>query len=80
MLPVNVAKLEAAAIKGPSDLATAGKAAEDKMLSPAKAVSVGASSGGGAPPGRQGPSNADVKISGPNGVVLDMSQTGWIGN
>ena len=51
-----------------------------KMLSPAKAVAVGASSGGGAPPGRQGPSNADVKISGPNGVVLDMSQTGWIGN
>ena len=51
-----------------------------KMLSPAKAVSVGAGSGTGAPPGRQGPSNADVKISGPNGVVLDMSQTGWIGN
>ena len=49
-----------------------------KMLSPAKAVSVGA--GSGTPPGRQGPSNADVKISGPNGVVLDMSQTGWIGN
>ena len=51
-----------------------------KMLSPAKAVSVGAGSGTGAPPGKQSPSNADVKISGPNGVVLDMSQTGWIGN
>ena len=51
-----------------------------KMLSPAKAVSVGAGSGTGATPGKQSPSNADVKISGPNGVVLDMSQTGWIGN
>ena len=47
-----------------------------KMLSPAKAVAVGA----GSPPGHEGPSNADVKISGPNGVVLDMSQSGWIGN
>ncbi len=52
-----------------------------KMLSPAKAAVAGASSGGGAtPPGRQAPSNAEVKISGPNGVVLDMPETGWIGN
>ena len=51
-----------------------------KMLSPAKAVAAGASTGGGAPPGRPARSNAEVKISGPNGVVLDMSETGWIGN
>ena len=50
-----------------------------KMLSPAKAVALGASTGGGAPPGRAY-SNAEVKISGPNGVVLDMSEAGWIGN
>ena len=50
-----------------------------KMLSPAKAA-VGAGTGGATPPGREGPSNAEVKISGPNGVVLDMSETGWIGN
>jgi len=50
-----------------------------KMLSPAKAVVAGASTGGGAPPGRAY-SNAEVKISGPNGVVLDMSEAGWIGN
>ena len=50
-----------------------------KMLSPAKAVAAGATTGGGAPPGRDY-SNAEVKISGPNGVVLDMSEAGWIGN
>ena len=50
-----------------------------KMLSPAKAVASGASTGGGAPPGRAY-SNAEVKISGPNGGVLDMSEAGWIGN
>ena len=50
-----------------------------KMLSPVKAVAAGATNGGGAPPGRDY-SNAEVKISGPNGVVLDMSETGWIGN
>ena len=50
-----------------------------KMLSLLKAVAPGASTGGGAPPGRAY-SNAEVKISGPNGVVLDMSEAGWIGN
>ena len=50
-----------------------------KMLSPAKAAVTGAGTGGGAPPGRAY-SNAEVKISGPNGVVLDMSEAGWIGN
>ena len=29
---------------------------------------------------RRGHSNADVKFSGPDGVIFDMSQQGWIGN
>ena len=28
----------------------------------------------------RGHSNADVKFSGPDGVIFDMSQYGWIGN
>ena len=28
----------------------------------------------------RGHSNADVKFSGPDGVIFDMSQHGWIGN
>ena len=54
-----------------------------KMLSPAKAAvgaGTGTGTGGATPPGREEPTNAEVKISGPNGVVLDMSETGWIGN
>ena len=46
-----------------------------KMLSAAEAVTAGTGSGG-----RPARRNAEVKISGPNGVVLDMSETGWIGN
>ena len=28
----------------------------------------------------EGPSNAELKLSGPDGVVIDISEFGWIGN
>ncbi len=27
-----------------------------------------------------GPSQAEIKLSGPDGVILDISETGWLGN
>ena len=27
-----------------------------------------------------GPSQAEIKLTGPDGVILDISETGWIGN
>jgi catechol 2,3-dioxygenase-like lactoylglutathione lyase family enzyme len=30
--------------------------------------------------GSQGPRNAEVKLSGPDGVVIDISEFGWVGN
>ena len=28
----------------------------------------------------QGPRNAEVKLSGPDGVIIDISEFGWVGN
>ena len=33
----------------------------------------------GVGPGRQNHGNVEVKYSGPDGVMLDVSQTGWVG-
>jgi glyoxylase I family protein len=30
--------------------------------------------------GAPGPSNAEVKLSGPDGVIIDISEFGWVGN
>jgi catechol 2,3-dioxygenase-like lactoylglutathione lyase family enzyme len=30
--------------------------------------------------GSQGPRNAEVKLSGPDGVIIDISEFGWVGN
>ena len=27
-----------------------------------------------------GPSQAEIKLSGPDGIILDVSETGWLGN
>ena len=43
-----------------------------KRLTPAAAA--GRSSRG------PGPSQAEIKLSGPDGVILDISETGWLGN
>jgi hypothetical protein len=30
--------------------------------------------------GALGPSNAEVKLRGPDGVIIDISECGWVGN
>lgn len=30
--------------------------------------------------GAPGPSNAEVKLQGPDGVIIDISECGWVGN
>ena len=30
--------------------------------------------------GAQGPRNAEAKLSGPDGVIIDISECGWVGN
>jgi catechol 2,3-dioxygenase-like lactoylglutathione lyase family enzyme len=32
------------------------------------------------PRGVPGPSNAEVKLRGPDGVIIDISECGWVGN
>lgn len=44
-------------------------------LTPLKAVGAGQASRG-----TQGPRNAEVKLSGPDGVIIDISEFGWVGN
>ena len=51
-----------------------------KMLSPMQVAAAAVSGSESTVKTRPDRSNAEVKISGPNGVVLDMSESGWIGN
>ena len=50
------------------------------MLSPMQVAEAAGSGSDSTVKTRPDRSNAEVKISGPNGVVLDMSESGWIGN
>jgi hypothetical protein len=44
-------------------------------LTPLEAADRGRQSGRG-----QRPSNAEVKLRGPDGVIIDVSEFGWLGN